>query len=54
MTLKKAIQSGKEHRQQYRGAKAIDRSCRNHGSCSYCKNNRLRNKKLGKGKLAYG
>ena len=40
MSLDKAIQSGKEHRKQYKGAKAIDRTCRNHGSCSWCKSNR--------------
>ena len=39
--LDKAIQSGKEHRKPYRGAKAIDRSCRNHGSCPHCRRNRL-------------
>lgn len=31
---------GKEHRKQYRSSKAIDRTCRNHGSCEYCKSNR--------------
>lgn len=31
---------GKEHRKQYRGAKAVDSTCRNHGSCEYCKSNR--------------
>lgn len=31
---------GKEHRKQYYGSKAIDRTCRNHGSCGYCKSNR--------------
>ena len=41
MSLEKAIKSGKEHRKNYRGAKAIDKSCRNHGSCFHCKNNRL-------------
>jgi hypothetical protein len=49
--LDKAIKSGKEHRKPYRGSKAFDRSCRNHGDCPYCKNNRLFKKKLGKGKL---
>jgi hypothetical protein len=36
-------------KQKYRGSKAFDRSCRNHGSCSYCENNRLHkhNKKIG-------
>lgn len=34
---------GKDKRRQYRGAKAIDRTCRNHGSCLHCKGNRLHN-----------
>ena len=41
MALDKAIEHGKEHRKQYTGAKAIDRTCRNHGSCEWCKGNRL-------------
>lgn len=40
----KAIKYGKEKRKSYRGAKAVDRSCRNHGSCPYCANNRQVNK----------
>lgn len=40
MSLDKAIKSGKEKRRQYRGAKAIDCTCRNHGSCAYCLSNR--------------
>lgn len=39
--LDKAIASGKERRKPYRGAKAIDRSCRNHGGCVWCESNRL-------------
>lgn len=39
--LDKAIASGKEKRKPYRGAKAIDRSCRNHGGCLWCEGNRL-------------
>lgn len=39
--LDKAIASGKERRKPYRGAKAIDRSCRNHGGCVWCEGNRL-------------
>ena len=31
----------KTRRKAYTKAKAIDRSCRNHGSCPYCKSNRL-------------
>lgn len=47
MSLDKAIEHGKEKRKQYRGAKSIDSSCRNHGDCGICKGNRLyqRNKK---------
>ena len=41
MSLNKAIASGKEHRKQYRGAKAVDCTCRNHGDCDWCKENRL-------------
>ena len=37
MSLDKAIESGKEKRKPYKGAKAIDHTCRNHGSCPYCK-----------------
>ena len=36
MSLDKAIASGKEKRKPYRGAKAIDGTCRNHGSCPAC------------------
>lgn len=39
--LDKAIEHGKEHRKQYRGSKAFDRTCRNHGGCDWCKDNRL-------------
>lgn len=39
--LDKAIKHGKEKRKPYYGAKAIDHTCRNHGSCDYCKSNRL-------------
>ena len=41
MSLNKAIASGKEHRKQYKGAKSVDRACRNHGGCDWCKENRL-------------
>lgn len=40
MSLDKAILSGKEHRKPYRGSKRFDCTCRNHGSCSYCRCNR--------------
>lgn len=46
MALDKAIEHGKERRKKYYGSKAIDRTCRNHGTCPYCTNNRLyKNKK---------
>ena len=41
MGYEKAIEYGKSHRKPYRGSKAIDRTCRNHGGCDYCKGNRL-------------
>lgn len=31
---------GKEHRKPYRGGKAIDKTCRNHGGCHACLANR--------------
>ena len=39
--LDKSIKYGKEHRKQYIGAKAIDITCRNHGSCEICHGNRI-------------
>jgi len=41
MSLYKAIKYGKEKRKPYRKSKAIDSSCRNHGRCAYCRQNRL-------------
>lgn len=41
MALDKAVEHGKEHRKPYRGAKAVDRTCRNHGGCDWCKENRM-------------
>ena len=41
MSLDKAIGHGKEKRKPYKGAKAIDCTCRNHGSCTWCRDNRL-------------
>lgn len=40
MSLNKAIDHGKEHRKPYTGSKAIDKSCRNHGGCEWCAENR--------------
>ena len=41
MSLDKAIKYGKEKRKPYTGSKAIDCSCRNHGTCDWCKGARL-------------
>lgn len=46
MSLDKAIQHGKEHMKPYTGGKAIDRTCRNHGSCDFCRENRLHASKV--------
>ncbi len=40
MTLNKAIEHRKEHREQYRKSKLFDSTCRNHGSCPWCYGNR--------------
>lgn len=41
MALDKSITNGKEHRRKYIGVKAIDKNCRNHGSCPWCLGNRI-------------
>ena len=41
MSLDKSIEHNKEKRKPFYGAKAIDCTCRNHGSCEYCKASRL-------------
>ena len=46
MSLNKAIEHHKEKRKKYYGAKSIDPSCRNHGGCPYCEENRLYKSKL--------
>ena len=40
MTLDKAIKHNKEHRKEYRDAKAVDKTCRNHGSDIWCVHDR--------------
>lgn len=40
MSLDKAIEHKKERRKPYHGSKAIDCTCRNHGSCLWCEQNR--------------
>lgn len=53
MSLDKAIKYGKEHRKIYYGLKAIDSSCRCHGSCSYCLSNRMYRENKNKEKVKY-
>ena len=38
--LDKSIKHGKEKRDPYRKSKRFDRTCRNHGACSWCRDNR--------------
>ena len=40
MSLNKAIEHNKEYRQKYKNAKSVSKSCRNHGGCVWCCNNR--------------
>lgn len=40
MSLDKAIEHGKEKRKPYYGSKTIDHTCRNHGGCEWCAENR--------------
>ena len=40
MSMDKAIEHHKEFRKKYRGGKAIDCMCRNHGGCPACLSNR--------------
>ena len=41
MSLDKGILHNKEHRKPYYGSKAIDKTCRNHGGCDWCLENRM-------------
>lgn len=40
MSLDKAIKYGKEKRKPYTGSKLYFVSCRNHGGCPWCEDNR--------------
>ena len=51
MSLEKAIEYRKEKRKPYRNSKAFTRSCRNHGSCSYCESDRTIQAKREMGRL---
>lgn len=53
MSLDKAIKHGKEKRKPYKGAKAVDCQCRNHGRCNWCKSNRLIQLKKEKERIDY-
>lgn len=46
MSLDKAIEYKKEYRKPYYGSKSFDRACRNHGSCEWCRENRLHKFKI--------
>ena len=41
MSLDKAIKHGKEHRKEYYDSRAVDRTCRSHGSCTWCQGSRF-------------
>lgn len=41
MSFDKNYPNRKDQRKPYRKSKAFDRTCRNHGSCSYCELGRL-------------
>jgi hypothetical protein len=45
MSFDKVYPNRKDQRKQYYGSGKFDRTCRCHGGCSYCKNNRLHNTK---------
>jgi hypothetical protein len=53
MSLGKAIKHGKEKRKIYRGSKAFDRSCRNHGGCPWCEEGRMHSTNKRKVALEY-
>lgn len=40
MSIDKAIEHGKEKRKPYIGSKEFDHTCRNHGSCYWCRKSR--------------
>lgn len=41
MSLEQGIRHGKEHRKEYYGWEAVDKSARNHGSDDWFRDNRL-------------
>jgi hypothetical protein len=44
MSLNKGIRYGKEDREDYRGSKRFDKTCRNNGSCNHCRSDRSLNR----------
>lgn len=46
MGFERAIEHGKTRRKPYRGGKAVDSSCRNHGGCPICEGNRLHHNRV--------
>ena len=41
MSLDKAIKYEKEHRKEYYDSRAVDTTCRSHGSCPWCQGSRF-------------
>ena len=41
MSFNKAIKYKKEHRKQYYDSRPIDKTCRCHGTCPWCRGNRF-------------
>lgn len=41
MSFYKFYPKRKDRRKQYRDSRAFDSSCKNHGSCPWCRSNRL-------------
>ena len=46
MSFDNLYENRKDKRRNYYNSKAIDRSCRNHGDCSWCERNRLKKRIL--------
>lgn len=41
MSFDKKYPNRKDHRKPFRGSKRFDHTCRNHGSCPWCRDDRL-------------
>jgi hypothetical protein len=53
MSFDKYYPKRKDWRKQYKGSKRFDRSCRCHGGCGYCLDNRMHNLRREKEKAEY-